>query len=274
MSKERPSVVGVLKKPLLTCVISDDTPDEAIASIRNGIYEGADAIMLDMCKLGLEYHTYDHLHRIFNYCEDKPVIVFHYRSPLRKQLTDQDLVDSLLLAVDAGASMCDVMGDIYNPSPLQLSHDEESFARQKALVTRIHGMGGEVMMSSHTWVPMTAESLVEHARALASRGADMVKIAQIANTEEEAMEAYRGTALLKHKIDVPYLHVCMGQYGKAHRQLAPVFGASMVLCVPRYTARSHKDQALLRATKTVLDNVDWGTARDTSTGTAPSIQDY
>lgn len=274
MNTMRPSVVVGRKKPMLTCVISDENPDACIATIRNAIYDGADAFMLDMCKLDLKYHNYEDLHRIFDYCEDRPMIVMHYRSPLREQLTDQDLVDSLIVAIQAGASMCDIMGDMFNRSPLELSTDEESYRKQCALVDKIHALGGEVLMSSHTWVPMTVEHITEHAKALQSRGADMVKIAQIATTEEEAMEAFRSTAHLKHVLEVPYLHVCMGQHGKAHRQLSPVFGSAMALCIQQYTERSHKDQALLRATKQVLDNIDWTCARDISIGTAPSVADY
>lgn len=274
MTAKRPSVVAGRKRPMLTCVISDETPDACIATIRNAIYEGADAFMLDMCKLGLQYHNFEDLHRIFDYCEDRPVIVMHYRSPLREHLTDQDLVDSLLTAIRAGASMCDIMGDMFNRSPLELSKDPESFEKQCRVVEQVHALGGEVLMSSHTWVPMTVAEITEHAKALQSRGADMVKIAQIANTEEEAMEAFLSTARLKHELDVPYLHVCMGQYGKAHRQISPIFGSSMALCIQQYTERSHKDQALLRATKLVLDNLDWPVARDTSIGTFQNIADF
>lgn len=274
MDQKRPSVVAGRKRPLLTCVISDETPDACIATIRNAIYDGADAIMLDLCKLALQYHTHDELNRIFNYCEDRPVIAMHYRSPLRPQLADEDLVESLLTSIRAGASMCDIMGDMYHASPLQLSSDEESVEKQKQLVRTVHELGGEVLMSSHTWVPMTAEETITHARALASRGADMIKIAMIANTEAESMETFRATALLKHETDTPYLLVCMGQYGKFHRQIGPLFGSAMALCVQQYTTRSHKDQALLRATRAVFDNVDWNPARDTSIGTAPSVADY
>lgn len=274
MTVNRPSVVAGRKKPMLTCVISDETPDACIATVRNAIYDGADAFMLDMCKLALEYHNEADLSRIFDYCGDRPVIVMHYRSPLRQHLTDQDLVDSLLMAIRAGASMCDIMGDMFNRSPLELSTDPESFEKQCRVVEQVHALGGEVLMSSHTWVPMTVEHITAHAKALQARGADMIKIAQIATNEEEAMEAFRSTARLKHELDVPYLHVCMGQYGKAHRQISPIFGSSMALCIQQYTERSHKDQALLWATKQVLDNLDWILARDTAIGTYPTVADY
>jgi len=198
----------------------------------------------------------------------------HYRSPLRTQLTDEDLAESLRLAIRAGASMCDIMGDLFGRAPLELSRDEAVIEKQREMVRQVHDLGGEALLSSHTWVPMTMDQTIEHAKALASRGADMVKIAMIANTEAEAMETFRSTAALKHAMDTPYFLVCMGQYGKLHRQLAPMFGSCLALCVEQYTVRSHKDQALLRATRAVLDNVDWVPARDTSIGTTPTPADY
>ena len=274
MEQRRPSMVAGRKRPTLACVISDDTPDDCIATIRNALYDGADAFFLDMCKLGLEYHTFKDLHRIFQYCEDRPAAAMHYRSPLRTQLKDKDLAESLLLAIRAGASMCDIMGDMFGRAEMELSRDEAVIGQQRELVRQVHDLGGEALLSSHTWVPMSVAQTVEHAKALASRGADMVKIAMIANTEEEVMETFRSTMILKHEMDTPYFLVCMGQYGKLHRQLAPMFGSCLALCVEQYTARSHKDQALLRATRAVLDNVDWIPARDTSIGTAPTLADY
>lgn len=271
---ERPSMVAGRRRPALACVISDDTPDGCIATIRNALYDGADAFFLDMCKLKLEYHTFEHLRRIFAYTEDRPIAVMHYRSPLRPHLTDNDLAESLLLGIRAGASMCDIMGDLFGRAPLELSYDPAVIEKQRRMVRQVHDMGGEALLSSHTWISMTTEHIIEHAKALASRGADMVKIASIANTEEEAMEEFRATTALKHAMDTPYFLVCMGQYGKLHRQLAPLFGARLALCVEQYTERSHKDQALLRSTRAVLDNVDWRPARDVSIGTSPTPADY
>ena len=190
------------------------------------------------------------------------------------EVKDEDLAESLLLAIRAGASMCDIMGDMFGRAEMELSRDEAVIGQQRELVRQVHDLGGEALLSSHTWVPMSVAQTVEHAKALASRGADMVKIAMIANTEEEVMETFRSTMILKHEMDTPYFLVCMGQYGKLHRQLAPMFGSCLALCVEQYTARSHKDQALLRATRAVLDNVDWIPARDTSIGTAPTLADY
>ena len=189
-----------------------------------------------------------------------------YRRDFRPDMTDERIGESLLMSVEAGASMVDIMGDLYNPSPLQLSKDAESFDKQCALVEKVHQAGGEVMMSSHTWVPMTPEHALEHARALASRGADMIKIASTANNDAEMQETFNATMTLKNELEVPFLHVCMGQYGKLHRVISPMLGSSMALCVQRYNGIGMFDQVLLRSTKAVFDNLDWKMARNTAYG--------
>lgn len=268
MDIKLPSVVEAsAKKPLLTCVITDNTDRTCIATIRNAIYDGADAFLMDFTKLEDEFRNHESLNKIINYCEDKPLIMMCYRRDFRTDVTDEVIGENLLMSVESGASMVDIMGDMYNPSPLQLSEDAESFDKQCALVEKIHKAGGEVLMSSHTWVPMTCEHTLAHARALASRGADMIKIACTATNEAEVRETFNATMTLKEQLEVPFLHVCMGQYGKFHRVIAPMFGSSMALCVQRYNGIGMFDQVLLRSTKAVYDNMDWKMARNTVYGT-------
>lgn len=262
----KPTFIGH-QSPLLIAMITENSPEECVPTMRNAIYNGADAFALHLDVLPLRYHNIEDLRRIFVFAQDKPVLSINYRNPSRSDLTDDDLIEGHFTALKAGATMCDIMGDIYDPSFMELSKKKYIIDRQKSLVEKIHSMGGEVLMSSHTWCPMTAQEVIEHAKALESRGADMVKIAMIANNEDEMLEAVKGTALLKRELKVPYLHVCMGQYGKLHRVIAPMLGSAMVLCVPSYTILSHKEQPLLRATRAVLDNIDWKLARDTSIGT-------
>jgi len=261
----RPSLAQQAIRPLLVAMITERTPPACIASMRNAIYDGADAFGVMLGSLEAPYRTRSELERVFAYASDKPILVMHYRHA-GSGLTDEALVGSLIGAIEAGASMCDVMGDMFDPSPLELSKKPAIIDKQRRLVDEIHAMGGEVLMSSHTWVFMTAEATIEHAQALASRGADMVKIAMCAHNEDQLLEVLRTTALLKRELDVPFLHVCMGQYGKMHRVISAVLGSSLVLCVPQYTATSHREQPLLRSAKAVLDNLDWGMARDDQLG--------
>lgn len=274
-NKNKPSFIRSSNRPMLTCVLSDETAEQTIATMRNAIYDGADGFLLDFAKLRKEDFNYNSIKRIVDFAEDKPILTNNYRTPMRQHLSDEEIADMNLLAASAGVSMCDVMGDIFDPSPrervdptpLQLSMDPEVIERQKKYVEELHSYDCEVMMSSHTWIPMTVQQTVDHAKALASRGADMVKIAMVTFTEEEMIETIKATIETKQQLEVPFLHVCMGQYGKLHRVFAPFLGSAMVLCVQQYTDRAHMEQPLLRATKQAFDQLDWGMAKDLEIGT-------
>ena len=65
----------------------------------------------------------------------------------------------------------------------------------------------------------------------------------------------------------PFLHICMGQYGKLHRAIGPLLGSCFALCVQHYTEAGHKEKPLLRAERMALDNIDCKPARNIYIGT-------
>lgn len=77
----------------------------------------------------------------------------------------------LLAAAEAGASIIDVMGDLYDPSPMELTRNPAAVDKQKRLIDRIHGKGADVVISSHMQCPRTAEQVLEHLSEAAKRGA-------------------------------------------------------------------------------------------------------
>lgn len=253
------------KLPLLVASLSDPTPARTICTIRNAIYDGAEAFMLHMEAMNPEHLCEDDLGPIFNYAGDKPVFTMNYRRPGGK--SDDQLVSEQLMAVQVGASMIDMMGDMFDPSPWELSRDPRAIARQQEVIEEVHSLGGEVLMSSHVWEYMNVDQTLSHAKALASRGADFVKIAMCVHSEEQMMESLQATVRVKNELPVPFLHICMGQWGKLLRAVSPMFGSCFALCVPSYTEAGHKEKPLLRAQKAVMDNVDWMRARNPSTGT-------
>jgi 3-dehydroquinate dehydratase type I len=265
----RPSLINLTPRPQIVTIITDTTPEECIATMRNAVYDGTDAYGFMLDKLDLRYHNKADFERIFAYAADRPILTMNYRNinRINKGQTDQDMVDTQLLAIEAGATMIDIIADYFDPSPLELSKKPEIIEKQRRVVDKVHSSGGEVLMSSHTWEFMTAEQTLEHFHALELRGGDMVKIAMCAHNEEELLEVIKTTMLLKHELKVPYLHVCMGQYGKIHRVISAMFGSALVLCVQEYTSISHKEQPLLRSTKAVLDNLDYRIARNDQLGT-------
>ena len=255
-----------VKRPMLVSMITNYAPEDCIDSMRNSIYDGADAFAVHLDVLKCEYHTPEHLERIYNAACDMPIMSINYRRADRPEVTDDVIAKEQLMAIDAGVSMCDIMGDLFGEEKLQLTTDPKVIKKQRDLVDEIHARGGEVLMSSHTWVPMTAEDTLKHAKSLAARGADMVKIAMCAHSQADLLEVIKTTALVSNELEVPFLHVCMGQYGKVHRVIAPTLGSALVLCVQRYEGASHKDQPLLRAVRAVYNNLDWHINRNDLTG--------
>jgi len=257
----KPTFLGH-NRPLLVSMITDETPEECKCSIRNSIYDGADAFGIHLCHLLMEYHNEKTLREIFFYAQHRPIYTVHYRRADRPQLTDGDLADTQRLCLRAGGTLCDVMGDMFDRgAPKELSMKSEAVDKQKRYIDELHEMGGEVLMSTHIHSFLTAEETLIQAKEIESRGADIVKIVVQAKSEEEAQEAYRITMMLKNELKRPFLYLCMGKYGKVHRVLTPVFGSVMTLCVQQYRAHSLPDHPLLRATRAVYDNIDFGMNR-------------
>lgn len=255
-------------KPRLVASLTDSTANDAVSTIRNALYDGADAFMLHLEAMEPSERTEENLTRIMNYCCDKPLFTMNYRTGDRP---DEELVAEQLLAVRCGASMIDMMGDMFDPSPMELTTNPKAIKCQQDIIEEVHSHGGEVLMSSHTWVYMDSEELLTHCRTLKDRGADFVKIAMSVHSEEEALDAMKSTTLVSRELGVPFLHVCMGQYGKLHRAISPMLGSCFGICVQSYTPAGHKEKPLLRSTRAVFDNIDWKPARNPLLGTTIGI---
>ncbi|MDI9497163.1 MAG: type I 3-dehydroquinate dehydratase [Bacillota bacterium] len=242
------------KLPMLLTSLSDATVDDTICTVREAIYDGTDGFLLHLEKLRGDELNREGLTRLCGHLRGRPLYTMSYRRDDGR--SDEERIAEQLLALECGASMIDMMGDMYDPSPRELTRDPRAVRRQRETIERVHEMGGEVLLSSHTWVYMTTGELLEHCAELEARGADFIKIAMSVNSEEEALEAMRSTVVVSRALGVPFLHICMGPHGKLHRAIGPKLGSCFALCVQRYTPAGHKDKPLLRAEKAVLENLD------------------
>lgn len=242
------------KKPYLTVSLSDPTPEETICTIRNAIFDGADAFLIHLEKLRPEFVNEMTLKGIFAYAEDKPIMTLNYR--YGNDFADDYLVKGQLEAIRAGAACVDVMTDLFDPVPDQFTENPDAVKKQKEYINEIHSMGAQVLMSWHPSYK-TADQLLEYAEKMIERGADIVKIAMQVDTIDQMNEATMSTMQLKKQLNVPFLHICMGKYGKAHRIIAPLYGSCMVLCVQRYTVNGHREKPILRSVKAVYDNLNY-----------------
>ena len=243
-------------KPLLTVMLQCETPETAIGRIRNANMCGAEAYGLQVESLKPEFHNVDTYKRIFAEMKERPCYVTNYRTSNNSGKTDEELAEGLLALAECGATLCDVMGDIFCKHPEELTDDAEAIGKQMELIDMLHDRGAEVLMSSHVLKFTPAERVLEIAQEQKRRGVDVIKIVTWADTMEQQIENLRITDLLKRELGVPFLFLSGGEC-TLHRRLGMKLGCCMALCVYEHDALSTSAQPLLSAMKIVRDTIDF-----------------
>ena len=249
-------------RPLITGMILKDNPDSIRFAVKNSIYDGADCLGIQLECLKKEYKTEEHYKKIFAACSGHPIYITNYRGAENKGFSDDELADQLLKALSCGATLGDVPASLYDPESgmgigLELSRKQSAIDKQMNLIDRIHGIGKEVLMSSHVLKFIPAETVLEIAFEQQKRGADIVKIVTAANTDEEQLENLRITSLLKKELKVPFLFLSGGTHSKIHRMIGAQLGCVTYLAVQTHDERAVPTQPTIRAAKAVRDNFDY-----------------
>ncbi|NSW56396.1 MAG: type I 3-dehydroquinate dehydratase [Armatimonadetes bacterium] len=251
----RPSFLR-LQSPCLAAIIEAATPEATIASILKCEHEGAEAFAVNLASWERDRLTLEELSRVFH-CTGRPMMPLCYRSGnLAADIMDDDArADLLLLAVDAGAAACDIMGDLHDPAPRERTRDQKAIEKQKRLIDRVHSRGAEVIMSSHAPNEfLNSEEILEHLSDFVSRGADIPKIVVRADTEDEVVEAFRTTVLLRRELRTPFVHLCSGKYGRLQRYVAPMLGSLLTFAME---SSVQGPQPLVRSARGVLNELQW-----------------
>lgn len=252
----RKFIDGPRRGAMITAIMTGATPSELIAQIREADYEGADGIAIDLTQLRPEFRNVASLRNVIGSAGIMPVMFFFYRNDAMKQYrTDEARQELLLMAADAGAHIIDVMGDLYCPSPRECTHDETAIARQMQLIEDIHARGSQVVMSSHMNEFLTTDEVLAQLHEFARRGADVVKLVQTVNSDEELATAIRTTMVLRRELDRPFIHLCNGSHARLHRFLGPELGVSVCFAVSRYDLRWPMTQPTVKAMKNVFDSM-------------------
>lgn len=251
----RPSFLQ-LRSPYLAAIIAEPTPEQTTAAILDCEHDGAEAFVVDVAGWERAKLTREALGGVFH-CSGRPMMPLFYRSRnlTVDKVSDDERAELMLLAVDAGAAACDVMGDMFDPSPRERTRDASALDRQKRLIDRIHAEGAEVLMSSHAQSEfLSAEEVLDHLSDFVARGVDIPKIVVRADSEDELVEACRTTVLLKKKLGAPFVHLCCGRYGRLQRYIAPSLGAALTFGL---RAAVQGPQPLVRAARGVLNELNW-----------------
>ena len=243
------------EKPLLCAMIICETPEECIAKIKASIAEGAEALGVQLCRIKKEYRNVETLSRIFAACEGLPIYITSYRGAESEGYTDRECADYLLMGLEAGATLCDIFGDMFEKgAKYQLATDPDAVRQQKELADEIHRRGGEVLFSCHTQQVTTVEENLYIAKEQADRGADVIKIVSIMEDKNE-IGAYI-ESIRRINAEVPKkLLLLSGGVSRVIRYIGPSFGVCMYLCLHEVGPFDTPLQPLLKNIKPVRDNI-------------------
>lgn len=241
-------------KPLVTAMIENTSLQGCLTDMRISLHDGADAFAIDLAMVDNKCREKESVRRLIE-CTSLPIMIFTYRNYLLETATDDDRATLQLQAAELGVTCCDVMGDLFDPSPTQLTNDNTAVCKQKDLISKIHTYGAEVIMSSHIKEPVTAEYALEHMSRMAERGADIAKLIAYANTPEDFSCAVETTVILKKKLPIPFIYLCSGRYGPMHRYISPMLGSIVTFTAPRYTERVKGYQPLTLKTRQTIDDL-------------------
>lgn len=245
-------------RPTLTCMIQARTPERISELIKRGLDGGTDTFAIQIDQLERKYRTEECFRKLFGEMNGKPVYVTDYRSNMSEGMSDSELEKELLMLARCGASLVDVMGDFYRPSKDEIALDSDTDAKQRSLIEKIHSLGAEVLMSSHTYRYLTEDEVLKIAKTQSDRGADIVKIVAAAGNAEELYKNFEITARLKNEINKPFLYLCCGAMCKKHRLLAPLITNDIYLCVAEQDEFSTPAQPLLGTAKKIVNSVFGG----------------
>lgn len=259
-----------LPAPALAGVVRARSARGAIAEIKNCVLDGA--TMIDLHLSCLEKTDTDTLKRIME-ASRLPVLALNYNNDMDWKdagLTEEERVTSLFRALEAGAAGIDMQGYTFDPSsrsafcgedlysftkgnPKEVVTDGAVIAKQCDLIARVHEMGGEVLLSCHPGIPMSAEQVVELALFLEKRSPDIIKIVTKANDENDLDESIRAMLLLKRELKTPVAYHANGRAGMASRMINPLLGGKIAFCVDRYDEASTMEQIGLRGAAATVD---------------------
>lgn len=244
-------------RPLICGMVLKENPADIRYRIKNSIYAGADALGIQLCRLKREFKTKEHYKTIFSSCGGRPIYITNYRYCANTGFSDEECMDGLKLALSCGGTLADIMADTFDKTDGEFTMNPDAIARQMALIDEIHGMGKEVLMSSHVCKFIPAEKVLEIALEHQRRGADIAKIVTAANSDEEMLENFRANVLLKKELKIPFLFLSGGTHTKLHRMIGPQLGCCMYLAVYEHDENAVSTQPTIAAAKAVRDNLDF-----------------
>lgn len=241
------------EKPLLTAMVLGDNPDRIKELMDKSLKEGAEAFGIQFESVQPQFRNAQTYRELFTYT-DKPMYVTNYRGGKNKDKTDDEISVELLELAGCGATLCDVMGDLFDKQPDEVAVKGEAIEKQMKLIDKLHKKGAEVLISSHILKYTSPERILEIALEHERRGADISKIVTGADTVDDELDNLKTAHLLKKNLKIPFLFLSNGECHLL-RRISGNLGACMCLCVQEHDNFSTKEQPLLKNMKAIRDNM-------------------
>ena len=235
-------------------MVQGDNPDRVKELMRLSVPEGAEAFGMQFCRMKAEYRTQKTYKELFALAGDMPTYVTNYRQGVNEGKSDEQLAEEMVELAECGATLCDVMGDMFDKQDDEMARDTAAIERQIELIDRIHKTGAQVLMSSHIFKFTPAERVLEIALEQQRRGADICKMVVGADNMAEQIENMRIISLLKEKLDIPFLLLSSGECHLI-RRVGAQLGCCMYLCVHEHDELATPVQPLLKDVKLLRDTL-------------------
>lgn len=272
-------------RPFICTSIVDEGLESTIRTIKTAEYQGAAAFEVHLPLLGAQSNR--DLERLVSVTE-YPIYATHRRAAFYELLGASDVTsvpdskrtDRLVAAVDAGFDGIDMELDTFDErpgpdsfsstaieayasdpetDPAEITDDPGAIDAQRAVVERVHGAGGEVVFSAHTYKHVTAQQAVAIAERMTERGADLCKIVGVDRTLEEGLETLAAHLRLNQTDPPPYALMAIGDPSRIIRPMAPMFGSAWVFAQPELVPGGFHSWPLVENAREILRRVDWRT---------------
>lgn len=219
------------EKPILTGMVTETTVEENLKKIESYKTQGAEAFCFQFERLIPADKAPERLKILFDAMDGYPIYATNYMrgNSEADTISWETIEDQLILLHELGATILDIPADMYHPSDMELATDKDAIERQKAFISKLHERGAEVLMSAHVLRFIPKETAYAIALAQKERGADIAKIVTKADTDEELIENFEISLMMKKQLGIKYLFLCGGEKCRTHRLLGPVFGSAIYL---------------------------------------------
>ena len=217
--------------PLFGICDKHPTPETLIENIKQFEAQGAHGVVIDLDGLEEQYFTRECFRKILAACCRVESYVCCYRSAKTEHISDETRAEYLLMAAEEGASIVDVMGDLFAKTEGELAFDEKAVEKQKNFISTLREKGASVLMSSHVAKPCSMEETLKYFHAHYERGVNISKAVFHCNTQEEYLISREISEKLCAELPIPFVFVCSGEYGRKFQRYETLLNGSLMTFV-------------------------------------------